>query len=598
MWFRGRTDSSIRDFFDVGEHSLHEIEASARTVDRTSGVEAGESMAQHVAAAHARLRFARAGDWQPFEHHLRSLGARSSSAGLELSAGCGDVDSFYGAVAARSVTRYCAEPARLTAVLLVLGAYMERSLSLIASGYCTTKQQLESEPSARHLRVIDAALDTEIDISERVQLEQASAATRQALDRTTARLATLSETAHEFAAASGDIELLLELVARRLGEIIGEGCAVRLISHDGAWLEPSSSFFHSEPETRELAKQVLGLERQQLGEGLAGRVAATGVAVLIPVIETSHVVALTAPAFRTMLAEIGVTSALAIPLRSRGRTIGAISLLRSTPGHPYTVEDQHFAQDLADRAGLAIDNAVLVSTLEQRVTERTAALQAANQELESFSYTVSHDLRTPLRAIDGFSQALLSDYVDKLDDRAHHYLARIRSATKRMSGLIDDLLNLARISRVPLELVDHDLSAVAAETASEMQRQNPAGTTQIHVAPGLSVRADVRLMKVVFENLLGNALKFTSKREDAQIWFGGSGGTFFVRDNGAGFDMAYSKRLFVPFQRLHRVDEYEGTGIGLATVHRIIAHHGGSIWAEAEPGNGATFFFTLGHAHG
>jgi signal transduction histidine kinase len=387
---------------------------------------------------------------------------------------------------------------------------------------------------------------------------------------------------------------VLALVARRLGEIIGEGCAVRLISHDGEWLEPSTSFFHSDAERRELARRVLAIERQRVGEGLAGRVAATGQPVLIPVVDPERFLAATAQAFRPMLAQLGVTSALAIPLRSRDRTIGAISLLRTRSDHPYTIEDQHLAQDLADRAGLAIDNAVLVATLEHRVAERTAALEASNRELEAFSYSVSHDLRTPLRAIDGFSRALLSDYDDRIDDRGRHYLRRIRAGTQRMAALIDDLLELARITRAPVRREALDLSALAVDVLAELSRREPSRTVAAHVAPGLSAHADARLLRIALENLLGNAWKFTARHDGAEIWFGSDAGAFHVRDTGAGFDMAFVEKLFVPFQRLHAVNEYDGTGIGLATVHRIVTHHGGQIWAEAEVGKGATFFFTLG----
>jgi PAS domain S-box-containing protein len=421
---------------------------------------------------------------------------------------------------------------------------------------------------------------------------------KRALAQSASRLEILSNTAHEFAASHGEIGTLLELVARRLGEIIGDGCAVRLISDDGAWLEPSTSFYHRDPETRELARHVLGTERQRLGEGLAGRAAATGEPVLVPVLDPAMILAITPARFRSMLARVGVSSALAIPLRSQARTIGAISLLRNRPGSPYTVDDQHLAQDLADRAGLAVDNALLVGTLEQRVAERTAALEAVNHELEAFSYSVSHDLRTPLRAIDGFSRALLSDYAAVLDDRAQRYLQRIRAGTQRMAELIDDLLDLARITRMSLTLTVNDLSSLAEDVVTEIRKHDPARTTAVHVAPGLSARCDSRMLKIALENLLGNAWKFTAKHDAAQIWFGAEAGAWFVRDTGVGFDMTYADKLFAPFQRLHSARDYDGTGIGLATVHRIVTHHGGRIWAEAETGKGATFYFTLGDGHG
>jgi len=246
------------------------------------------------------------------------------------------------------------------------------------------------------------------------------------------------------------------------------------------------------------------------------------------------------------------------------------------------------------KARLVIDHAARVAHLEQRVAERTAALETANRELEVFSYSASHDLRTPLRAIDGFSRMLLADYEGKLDDRAQHYLQRIRAGTQRMSMLIDDLLSLARIRRVPLQVTDLDLSAIAFEVASDLRKREPTRLTPVHIAPGLRARGDAQLIRIVLENLLDNAWKFTAKSPAAEIWLAGDGATFVVRDTGAGFDMAYAEKLFRPFQRLHGAHEFEGIGVGLATVQRIVHHHGGRIWAEGAVDKGAAFFFTLG----
>ena len=235
--------------------------------------------------------------------------------------------------------------------------------------------------------------------------------------------------------------------------------------------------------------------------------------------------------------------------------------------------------------------------LERRVAERTSQLEVANQELESFSYSVSHDLRSPLRGIDGFSQALEEDYGDKLDDTGRGHLARVRAAAQRMSELIDDLLKLSQIARAELHWKPVDLSALARTVSGELQRREPQRQVQWEIVDGLSAEGDPRLWRVALENLLGNAWKFTGKRLDAKIEFSRSqldGQTvFYVRDNGAGFDMAYAMNLFGAFQRLHTVAEFEGTGIGLATVQRIVNRHGGRVWAEGEVDNGATFYFTL-----
>lgn len=225
-----------------------------------------------------------------------------------------------------------------------------------------------------------------------------------------------------------------------------------------------------------------------------------------------------------------------------------------------------------------------------------AELERRNRELEAFSYSVSHDLRAPLRAIDGFSQLLEQDHAASLDDDGRRSLARIRAAAKRMSELIDDLLSLSRVSRAELVRVQVDLAAVARAVAGQL----PAGTVAFEAAGPMMAHADPRLMRVVFENLLGNAWKFTSKTAAPRVEVGstreGDGTTYFVRDNGAGFDEAYAAKLFSPFQRLHTEREFPGTGIGLATVQRIVDRHGGRVWARGEVGNGATIFFTIGRA--
>lgn len=235
--------------------------------------------------------------------------------------------------------------------------------------------------------------------------------------------------------------------------------------------------------------------------------------------------------------------------------------------------------------------------LEGRVFQRTAQLEIANKELEAFAYSVSHDLRAPLRGIDGFSQALMEDYGGQLDEGGRHYLARVRAGTQRMGVLIDDLLRLSRVSRAQMERGPVDLSAMAKAVLDELRQQDPARQAATKVQEGLKASGDGRLLKVVLDNLLGNAWKYTSRHERARIEVGetkADGGTaFFVKDDGAGFDMAYAHKLFGVFQRLHGTEEFPGTGIGLATVARIIHRHGGRIWAEGAPENGATFFFTL-----
>ena len=235
--------------------------------------------------------------------------------------------------------------------------------------------------------------------------------------------------------------------------------------------------------------------------------------------------------------------------------------------------------------------------LEQRVIDRTAQLSTVNKELEAFSYSVSHDLREPLRGIDGFSQALLEDYGDKLDDKGKTYLERVCKATQKMGFLIDDMLKLSRIIKSEFHHAPVDLSGMVREIAEAHQKDNPDRTVDVTVQEGIVVQGDPYLLKIAMENLVGNAFKFTGKEAHPRIDFGTAvrdgEKACFIRDNGAGFDMAYVGKLFGAFQRLHTADEFPGTGIGLATVQRIITRHGGRVWAEGEIGKGAMFYFTL-----
>ncbi len=225
------------------------------------------------------------------------------------------------------------------------------------------------------------------------------------------------------------------------------------------------------------------------------------------------------------------------------------------------------------------------------------ATESAFNELEAFSYSVSHDLRAPLRSISGFGQLLVDDYTAKLDEEGKDYLNRIIAASEKMGWLIDDLLNLSRLSRSAMERGYVNLSNIAKRVADRLHTSHPRRWTEFRLADGLVVLGDERLLTVVIENLLVNAFKFTEKREKAVIQFGqerqGSEKVFFIRDNGSGFDMTYADKLFKPFQRLHRPEEFPGTGIGLATVKRIIERHGGRVWIEGELEKGATVYFVL-----
>jgi light-regulated signal transduction histidine kinase (bacteriophytochrome) len=236
--------------------------------------------------------------------------------------------------------------------------------------------------------------------------------------------------------------------------------------------------------------------------------------------------------------------------------------------------------------------------LNESLLRQKDAVENVNRELESFSYSVSHDLRAPLRRIDGFSQILLEDSADKLDEDGKKCLRGVREGTAHMAQLIDDLLSLARVTRTEIHRVEVDFTGLARRIAERLRAASPERDGEFIIADGVRANGDARLLAVLLENLLGNAWKFTSKRAHAVIAFGREEKcgtpTYFVRDNGAGFDMAYTKKLFGAFQRLHSASEFEGTGIGLATVQRVVRRHEGRVWAEGKVDGGATFYFTLG----
>ncbi|MDX6581276.1 MAG: hypothetical protein QOI10_460 [Solirubrobacterales bacterium] len=263
------------------------------------------------------------------------------------------------------------------------------------------------------------------------------------------------------------------------------------------------------------------------------------------------------------------------------------------------------AHDITERkeqeAALEVTGAelqALSTELEVRVEKRTSELATANKELEAFSYSVSHDLRAPLRAINGYSQAVMEDYGDALPEGAKADLARVRAASQRMAVMIDEMLALSRVTRQELLDESVDLSALAGEVVAELRLLESGREVEVEIEPGLEVTGDPVLLRLVIHNLLENSWKFTAKTADPRVELtriAGENGrsTFAVRDNGAGFDMRYAEKLFLPFERLHRQDDYSGTGVGLTTVSRILHRHEGKIWAEGTPGEGAAFFFDL-----
>lgn len=293
---------------------------------------------------------------------------------------------------------------------------------------------------------------------------------------------------------------------------------------------------------------------------------------------------------------LGINTALVVPLNRNQRVLGGLSAFRN--GNPFDAFDQELLTLYSQSVGIALDNLHLRMSLEQRVNERTAQLLASNDELKAFSYSVSHDLRAPLRRIVGFSHMLLEDYTGRLDDQGKDYLHRVSGSAERMNELIDNLLALSQVTQSDMQTTRIDLSTMADEIVQELQKAEPTRRVETSIAPTMQVQGDLGLLRIALENLFSNAWKFTRHLASARIEFcrevQDSETIYLVRDNGAGFDMAYANKLFSAFQRLHDEQEFEGTGIGLATVRRIVRRHNGRVWAEAKPGQGATFYFTLG----
>lgn len=316
-----------------------------------------------------------------------------------------------------------------------------------------------------------------------------------------------------------------------------------------------------------------------------------------------------------VLSQFQVRANLAVPLLQDQQLWGLLCIHQCRETRVWKETEIDFVRQIAAHLGIALQHGKLLAELQAEVIERKQAQQAVqglnqelqktiielevvNKELEAFSYSVSHDLRAPLRSIDGFSQALLEDYPDNLDLTGQDYLRRIRLATQRMGQLIDDLLKLSRVTRSEMHIESVNLSYLANKICTELQRNEPERQIELKIHTDLVAKGDIRLLQVLLDNLLNNAWKFTSKGTKAEIEFGEMSPksdipVYFVRDNGAGFEMTYANKLFAPFQRLHHMNEFPGNGIGLATVQRVVHRHGGRVWAEGTVEQGATFYFTL-----
>jgi PAS domain S-box-containing protein len=451
----------------------------------------------------------------------------------------------------------------------------------------------------------ESILEVNLDVTEqkRAEAERADlfsqAAARAEAEEARQRFAFLAE-ASAMLAASLDYETTLSSVARLSVPHIADWCTVDIIVEDGSI--QLLAIAHVDPEKGLWAREL----RRQYPPDLAGpaglpHVLRAGEPAMYSYVtdEMLQAGARSAEHLAIMRA-VGFASVMIVPLTMRSRTLGAITFVSAESGRHYGQADLDLAQNLARPAALAIDNARLyrqVQRLNESLERRAEGLEAANKELEAFAYSVSHDLRSPLRAIDGFSRILVEEFSDQLEEEAQHYLGLVRENAQQMGQLIDDLLALSRLGRQPLAkqpvepraLVDRVLTGLADERAGR--------DVEIVVRDLPPCQGDAALLKQVYVNLLANALKFTRRCEHAHIEIGSlekDGQTvYYVQDNGVGFDMQYADKLFGVFQRLHRAEDYEGTGAGLAIVQRIIHRHGGRLWVEARPDEGATFYFTL-----
>jgi PAS domain S-box-containing protein len=431
------------------------------------------------------------------------------------------------------------------------------------------------------------------------------------------KLAFLAE-ASAVLTSSLDYHTNLMTVAKLAVNRLADWCAVDVVDENDGFHRVA--LVHRDPQRSDWARefQKRFSANAAAPQGVA-HVMRTGKAKIYTDIPDSMLIALAQDAehFR-ILQELGLASAMVVPLVARGRTLGAITFASENPARRYSEKDLHFAEELARRAALGIDNARLYSDaqnalrqvqaktdeiqrlnseLEQRVKDRTAQLEMTVKELKAFTYSISDDMRGPLRAIDGFSRVLMEEYPDKLDAEGRRLLNIIRSNARSMSELIDGLLTFSHLGKQALDQTDINMEDVAKSAFDEVQAANRERQVLIEIQTLPPAFGDRNMIRQVFYNLLSNAFKFTRPKRNPSIEIGfQSGGNqhiYYVRDNGVGFDMQYSPKLFGVFQRLHNVDDFEGAGVGLALVQRIVLRHGGRVWAEGKVNEGATFYFSL-----
>jgi two-component system sensor kinase len=432
------------------------------------------------------------------------------------------------------------------------------------------------------------------------------------------RLAFLGE-ASTILASSLDYETNLLTVAKLAADRLADWCAVDVVDEDQQFHRVA--LVHRDPARMEWAREFQKrLPRRGAAPHGVAHVMRSGKAKIYTDIPDSMLVALAQDAEHfKILQELGLASAMVVPLIARGRTLGAITLASENPARRYATADLTFAEELARRAALGIDNARLYgeaqnalrevqaktdeisrlnSELEQRVRERTAQLEMTLKELEAFTYSISDDMRGPLRAIDGFTRVLMEEYPDKLDAEGKRLLNIIRTNAETMGQLIEGLLTFSHLGRRQLEQADIPMGELAAGVFEELKSKEPNRDITLELKTLPAAFGDRNMIRQVFTSLIGNAFKFSRPKPKAIVEIGyketaAGQNIYYVRDNGVGFDMQYSGKLFGVFQRLHHPDEFEGTGVGLALVQRIILRHGGRVWAEGKVNEGATFYFSL-----